>query len=301
MPKRALVFGVTGQDGFYLKKILEQKNYSVLGTSRKSNIKKSVVFVDPACYDSVSDIMKEYMPDEIYNLCGPSSVGLSFGSSKEYITDVIHNAENIISAYAEIVPNAVFVNASSTECFGSVDGIISEDTEFFPISPYAVGKCLVACMVDELAKDHTAINMFLSNHESPLRPARFVTRKIVEGAHAIHKGTKNYLQLGNINISRDWGSAADYMNAARSLAAHRCSGRYIVSSGRTEKLINIVKYAFNYFGIDDYEKYLRTDERMKRRNDIPIVRTDPSKIEKDIGWKATSTLQDVIIEIAASL
>jgi len=302
--KTALIFGSTGQDGHYLSKILVRDGYQVFGTSRKRNNSGSSVFcVNPLDRNEVRGVVKKVMPDEIYNLLGPSSVGRSFGKPEEYITDVIIATYNITDVLLDIVPAAHFVNASSVECFGDCNGPIHENSEFSPLSPYGMGKVEAANIVNDMMSTRNATNVFLSNHESPLRPAHFVTSKIVDGAIAISRGESKKLALGNLNVVRDWGYARDYMEAValigRNFGADLNSSsfcRYVISSGSSFPLKKFVEYVFNCVNLD-HLRYVKVNREEIRRDEAMEVKCNPSKAFDILNWKSSTSL----IELARLL
>src|SRR5690242_10584067 len=227
--KTALVFGVSGQDGAYLAQLLCQKGYAVHGTSRDrdmsgfTNLKRlrildKVTLHSASLNDfrSVIQVLKKVKPDEVYNLSAQSSVGLSFEQPVETIDGIINGTINILESIRVLELETRFYNASSSECFGNTEnGPADEQTPFRPCSPYGVGKAAAHWLVANYrsAYDLHACSGILFNHESPLRPARFVTQKIIRSAVDIRLGRSAVLCLGNLGIARDWGWAPEYVDA----------------------------------------------------------------------------------------
>lgn len=308
MKKRALIFGVTGQDGAYLARFLLKKHYTVYGTSRdaslatfsnleKLGIREKVCVFSANINDfrSILDALKYAEPDEIYNLAGQSSVGLSFDQPVETFHSIGTANLNLLEAIRFTCIPAKYYNACSSECFGNTASAATESTPFRPRSPYAVSK---AAAFWQVANYREAYNLFacsgiLFNHESPLRPERFVTKKIVATACRIAAGSNEFLELGNLTISRDWGWAPEYVEAMWRMLQHPEPDDYIVATGKTFTLQEFVVRVFSSLGLD-WKKYVRFNPTLVRPSDIAVSMANPEKIRRVLDWEAISTLEDIV-------
>ncbi len=307
--KTALIVGVTGQDGAYLAKHLLSLGYNVIGTSRdiqacntdnlmrlgiKSDLRLSSLA--PNDFRSSLRCISNAAPDEIYNLSGQTSVGLSYEQPVECMESIAGGTLNILEAIRYLGISTRFFSAGSSECYGDTgDHIVNEISPFRPRSPYAVAK---ATSFWQVASYREAYGMFcctgiLANHESPLRSKRFVTQKVIQTAKGIKQGTCNELVLGNIDIWRDWGWAPDYVVAMHLLLQSGAPKDYIIASGKTHSLRDFVQTAFNALSLD-YLEYLRIEPSLLRPNDVGISRLDASLIQRDLGWKATISMKQII-------
>jgi GDPmannose 4,6-dehydratase len=307
--RTALIIGISGQDGSYLADFLIDKGYQVIGTSRDasqssfSNLvrlglrdKVMVESVSLNDFRSVIQVLKQYRPDEVYNLAGQSSVGLSFKQPVETFESISVAVLNLLEAIRFMELPARLYNAGSSECFGNTKGQpASEKTTFQPRSPYAVAK---AAAFWQVANYREAYNMFacsgiLFNHESPLRPARFVTRKIIKEACRIAASGGGTLYLGNIAVSRDWGWAPEYITAMWAMLQQDKPDDFVIATGQTNSLKDFVKEVFSHLGLywRDHVKY---DPTLKRPTDIDISIANPAKAEKELGWKASYFMHDVV-------
>ena len=309
MKKKALIIGISGQDGSYLAEFLLNKNYEVYGTSRDSDLSTFNGLKKLGIYDkvklssmslidfrSVMQSILQIMPDEIYNLAGQSSVGLSFLQPVETLESISIGTLNILEVLRFHKLPVRFYNASSSECFGDTKGkSANEETPFMPRSPYAVAK---ATAYWQVANYRDAYNLFacsgiLFNHESPLRPKRFVTKKIVESACRIAKGKKEELVLGNVSIKRDWGWAPDFVEAMYLILQQDKPDDFVIATGKNLSLEEFVEKAFRYFNLD-YKDYTSYDNSLFRPSDISESLGDPSKAAKILNWKAKYLANDVI-------
>jgi GDPmannose 4,6-dehydratase len=306
--RKALIIGVSGQDGSLLADFLLKKGYQVIGTSRDAtttnftNLARlgimeeiSVDSVSLNDFRSVIQALKKHQPDEIYNLAGQSSVGLSFEQPVETFESISIAALNLLEAVRFMDLPVRLYNAGSSECFGNTNGQpASEATPFHPRSPYAVAK---AAAFWQVANYREAYHMFvcsgiLFNHESPLRPARFVTRKIVSEACRIAAGDMGKLHLGNISVHRDWGWAPEYVQAMWSMLQQDEPEDYVIATGRTYSLEDFVEAVFANLGLDWHE-HVDFSQDLQRPTDIDVSSADPAKAEKKLGWKATYAMPDV--------
>ncbi|MBR8830314.1 MAG: GDP-mannose 4,6-dehydratase [Chroococcopsis gigantea SAG 12.99] len=309
MSKKALICGISGQDGAYLAKLLLEKGYTVSGTSRDAQvsnfqslsrlgIRGEIKLESMSLNDfrSVLQVLKKIQPDEIYNLAGQSSVGLSFDQPVETLESIATGTLNLLEAIRFTGEPIKFYNAGSSECFGDIgDRSANEATPFRPRSPYGVAK---AAAFWEVANYREAYNLFacsgiLFNHESPLRPERFVTQKIITSACRIAKGETETLNLGNLRIERDWGWAPEYVEAMYLMLQQQRPDDYVIATGESRKLQDFVAEAFACVGLD-WSQYVTTDSSLLRPTDLAISRGDPSKAKARLGWQAKYKMSDII-------
>ena len=306
---KALICGVSGQDGAYLARLLLGHGYQVVGTSRDATvtgfgalqrlgIRQQVTTVSMAINDfrSVLSTLERHEPDEIYNLAGQTSVGLSFEQPVETMDSVVGGTLNLLEAIRFTRRAIRFYNAGSGEAFGDTgDTPATEDTSFQPRSPYAVAKASACWLVRNYRESYglAACTGILFNHESPLRPERFVTKKIVLAARRIKAGSDERLRLGNIDIQRDWGWAPEYVAAMQAMMAAGAQRDYIVATGRTESLRYFVEKAFAYFDLD-WLRHTEVDQAMLRPSDISSSRACPERTQRELGWAATADVDAVI-------
>jgi GDPmannose 4,6-dehydratase len=307
--KRALICGISGQDGAYLAKLLLEKGYQVSGTSRDAQVAsfgnlvslgirdrvelESMVLTD---FRSTLQTLNKIMPDEIYNLAGQSSVGLSFQQPVETMESVGIGVLNLLEAIRFLGFETRLYNASSSECFGDTGGIAADETTpFHPRSPYAVAKAAAHWMVVNYRDAYGlyASNGILFNHDSPLRPARFVTKKIVAGACAIRRGEMKRLELGNLDVARDWGAAPDYVDAMWRMMQLATPTDLVIATGKTHRLEAFVTAAFEAVGLD-WRAHVDVAPGLKRPSDIAYSAGDPAKAAQLIDWRATSGMREVV-------
>ncbi len=307
--KRALICGIGGQDGAYLAQLLLDKGYEVVGTSRDAmatpftslarlGIKENVRAVSMAINDfrSVLSTIKSVAPDEIYNLAGQSSVGLSFDQPVETIESIAIGTLNILEAIRFIGRPIRFYNAGSSECFGDTgDRRATEETPFHPRSPYAVAKVSAHGLVANYREAYGlfACTGILFNHESPLRPERFVTQKLVRAAARIAKGSKDTLYLGNLDIHRDWGWAPEYVEAMWLMLQHDHPEDFVIATGKTVSLRYFVERVFSHFGLD-WQQYVVSDSTLLRPSDIRFGAADPTRASRILGWQSTLDIDGVV-------
>jgi GDPmannose 4,6-dehydratase len=307
--KKALICGVSGQDGAYLAQLLVAKGYEVHGTSRDVSarsfggllalgISDKVNLHSMALNDfhSVMCVLKLVEPDEIYNLAGQTSVGLSFEQPVETMESIVIGTLNLLEAI-RFQPNPIrFYNAGSSECFGDLsDAVADESTPFRPCSPYAIAK---SAAIWEVANYRTAYGLhacsgILFNHESPLRPNRFVTRKIVDSACRIAKGSSKKLKLGNIAIERDWGWAPEYVEAMWLMLQQKEPDDYVIATGTSRRLEEFIDIAFARLGLK-WRDHVVQETQLFRPADFAIGRANPSKAGRKLGWKAKLNLENIV-------
>jgi GDPmannose 4,6-dehydratase len=307
--KTALICGVTGQDGSYLAQLLLSKGYLLWGTSRDAqgsplnNLRAlgildqvTMLSVVPEDFRSVFMAIRASAPDEIYFLAGQSSVGLSFDQPAETIQSVVIGTLNMLEACRMSDKAIRFYHAGSSECFGDTKGLpANERTPFNPRSPYAVAKASASWLVDNYREAYGlfACTGMLFNHESPLRPARFVTQKIIQAAKRIGKGSKETLMLGRLDISRDWGWAPEYVEAMWLMLQQEQPEDFVIATGKTYALEEFVKMAFAAVGLDWKEHVGQADEFM-RPTDLLISSADPGKAKMKLGWQARTDMPQVV-------
>ena len=309
MSKRALILGVSGQDGAYLSKLLLGKGYQVIGTSRDAGLSTfsglnrlgildKVLTVSTVLTDfrSVLGTIRKYQPTEIYNLAGQSSVGLSFDQPVETMESVVLGTLNVLEAIRFEGGDIRFYSAGSSECFGDTGELAAtEATPFRPRSPYAVAKASAHYLVANYREAYKlfACNGILFNHESPLRPERFVTQKIVSTVARIAAGSRERLRLGNIEITRDWGWAPEFVEAMWRMLQQNYADDYIIATGRSESLRYFIDQVFTQHGLD-WTKHTETDGKLIRPSDISVSRGNPSKAALQLGWAPTRDVDGVI-------
>lgn len=310
--KTALVFGVSGQDGAYLAQLLLGKGYTVHGTSRDremagfANLRRlgifgrvilhSAVLTD---FRSVVEVIARVRPAEIYNLASQASVGLSFDQPVETLNSTITSTINILEAIRFLNLDARFYNASSSECFGNTGTPADESTPFHPRSPYGVGKAAAYWAVANYREAYGlfACSGILFNHESPLRPVRYVTQKIVRGAADIAEGKTDSLELGTLSIARDWGWAPEYVDAMARMLTHDQPEDFVIATGEAHRLEDFVEQAFSYFGLD-WRRHVHGNAALLRPSDIAFSVGNPAKAERLLGWRAERRMAEVVIGLA---
>jgi GDPmannose 4,6-dehydratase len=307
--KKALIAGVTGQDGAYLARHLLRQGYQVVGTSRDSQacntsrLERLGILQDvelrslaPNDFRSVLKTLKVTAPDEIYNLAGQTSVGLSFEQPVECMESIAGGTLNFLESLRYLGLPSRFFSAGSSECFGDTGPrAANEASPFQPRSPYAVAKSAAFWQV---ANYREAYGVYcctgvLANHESPLRPSRFVTQKIITTVREIKAGTQQHLRLGNIDIWRDWGWAPDYIQAMHLMLQQDIPADFIIATGTTNSLRDFVDMAFAAVGLNSRD-HLLADSSLLRPSDLRYSAMDPTRIYAALGWKASRGLPEII-------
>lgn len=313
--KRALICGVSGQDGSYLARLLLAKGYEVFGASRDAQvsaftnlnslgIRHQVNLISVAVNDfrSVFQTISKVKPDEIYNLAGQSSVGLSFEQPVETMESVSIATLNLLEAIRFTEMPIKLYSAGSSECYGSSgDAPCDEHTPFRPRSPYAVAKAAAFWQVANYreAYDLFACTGILFNHESPLRPERFVTRKIVAAVARISRGSNETLSLGNLAITRDWGWAPEYVEAMWMMLQQERPEDFVIATGNSYTLAAFVELAFAEAGLD-WRNHVRVDDRLFRPTDLEHSTAAPAKAHSILGWRAQSDMIQVVKNMVAA-
>ena len=311
-PKTALIFGVSGQDGAYLAQLLLDKGYQVHGTSRDremagfANLRRLAILDRVALHSavltdfrSVVEVIARIRPAEIYNLAGQSSVGLSFEQPVETLNGSIGGTLNILEAIRFLKLNTRFYNAASSECFGNTgDRPADETTLFHPRSPYGVGKAAAFWAVANYREAYGlfACSGILFNHESPLRPARYVTQKVVRGAADIAERKTDRLTLGALDIARDWGWAPEYVDAMHRMLAHPEPEDFVIATGETHRLEAFVAEVFARFGLD-WRLHVDTDNALLRPSDISRSVGNPGKARRLLGWEAQTRMAEMVTRL----
>ncbi len=308
--KTALIFGVSGQDGSLLAKFLLEKNYRVVGISRdalgstfrnlqKLGIKDMVSLRSASLHDfrSVLQVISQDNPDEIYNLAGQSSVGLSFEQPVETFESISMANLNLLEAIRFLkISKLKLYSAGSCEIFGNTGNErASERSRIRPKSPYGVAKAAALWQVANYreAYDLFACTGIMFNHESHLRPERFVTQKIVKTACRILKKSGEKLKLGNIEIKRDWGWAPEYVEAMWLMLQQDKADDYIVATGKTYRLQEFVERVFLRLGLE-WEEHVEIDATLMRPTDINASHANPEKAERKLNWKAKYSMPDIV-------
>lgn len=323
--KTALIFGVTGQDGSYLSALLLEKGYDVVGVSRRSSVDTTsriahllpkyegqfkLVEGDVSDFVSVYDLIFKTQPDEIYNLAAQSHVGTSF-SQPGYTWKVdAEGPMNILESIRRASPASRFYQASTSEMFGSnlgtlhsVNGSLSlyyqdEDTPLSPNSPYAIAK-VAAHHTVRLYRDAYKVHAssgILFNHESPVRGDQFVTRKITKYLGQLVVGETPKLKLGNIDASRDWGHAKDYVRAMWMMLQQDKPDDYVVATGKTHTVREFLTEAFSYRGLD-WQKHVEIDQSLFRPSEVPYLLGNYHKAYTQLGWRPQIAFYDLVKEM----
>jgi GDPmannose 4,6-dehydratase len=307
--KQALICGVSGQDGAYLAQLLLDRGYAVCGTSRDAQMSSFQNLIRLGIHDrvqlesmsltdfrSVLQVLTKIKPDEIYNLAGQSSVGLSFNQPVETLESIATGTLNLLEVIRFSGAPIKFYNAGSGECFGNTgDNAADEMTPFRPRSPYAVAK---ATAFWEVANYREAYGLFacsgiLFNHESPLRPTRFVTQKIIAAARRIAGGDTAPLKLGNLAVKRDWGWAPEYVEAMYLMLQQEQPDDFVIATGASYTLEEFVKTAFEAVNLD-WKSHVEIDKSLFRPTDLAGGLGNPTKAKIKLGWQAQYQMPDVV-------
>jgi GDPmannose 4,6-dehydratase len=306
--KKALIIGVSGQDGAYLARLLLEKGYEVHGTSRDhevssfSNlaalgIKERVNLASMVTSDfrSVLTTLQKADADEIYNLAGQTSVGMSFAYPVETFDSILIGTMNLLECIRLLKNPCRFYNAGSSEVFGNTEMPADEQTNYHPRSPYATAKAAAHYAVANYREAYGlfAATGILFNHESPLRPSRFVTRKIVSAAVRIANGSKERLQLGNLNVHRDWGWAPEYVDAMWRILQHDQAEDFVIATGRMHSLSDFVDRVFAVLGLAAHE-HVDADGSLLRPLDISQSVGNPEKAHRLLGWSTRVDFDELV-------
>ncbi len=311
--KTALICGVSGQDGSYLAKLLLDKGYRVVGTSRDAelsrfgNLHRLGIANRVECHSmqltdfrSVLQVLTQVEPDEIYNLAGQSSVGLSFEMPMETLESIAFGTLNLLEAVRFRGAPVRIYNAASSECFGESTAAspANENSAFQPRSPYGLAK---ATSFWSVANYREAYGLFacsgiLFNHESPLRPARFVTQKVARAAVAIASGNGERLRLGNLDVVRDWGWAPEYVDAMWRMLQIEKAEDFVIATGKSHALSEFVERSFAHVGLD-WHDHVDCDPALLRASDLKASYGDPTKAKERLDWQAETDFDGVIARL----
>jgi GDPmannose 4,6-dehydratase len=305
--KTALITGITGQDGSYLADLLLEKGYRVIGMVRRtstvnfdriSHIQDKIVLAQGDLLDQVSlvDIMKEYQPDEIYNLAAQSFVPTSWRQPVLTGEFTALGVTRMLDAMRMVVPESRFYQASSSEMFGKVQDVPqTERTPFYPRSPYGVAKVYGHWITVNYRESYGlfACSGILFNHESPRRGLEFVTRKVTVGAARIKLGLAEELAMGNLEAQRDWGFAGDYVRAMWLMLQQEEPEDFVVATGKTHSVRDLLDVAFGCLGLDPTD-HVRVDERFIRPADVDQLVGDATKAREELGWVPEVTFEELI-------
>ena len=304
---RALITGITGQDGSYLAELLLEKGYEVHGMVRRSSTetfqrlagcRDDVVLHTGDLLDqrSLVDVLRESEPDEIYNLAAMSFVAASWNQPVLTAEFSGVGVTRMLEAMREVVPEARFYQASSSEMFGKVLEVPQrESTPFYPRSPYGVAKCYGHFITVNYRESYDlfAASGILFNHESERRGLEFVTRKVTHGAAAIKLGLTDELALGNLDAERDWGYAKDYVEAMWLMLQQDEPDDYVIATGEAHSVRELVNVAFEHVGLDP-EAHIRIDQRFLRPAEVEHLVGDSSKAAEQLGWQPRTSFEDMV-------
>ena len=306
--KRALVTGINGMDGSHLADLLLSKDYEVFGVERRSSVKNrtntshlegKITFLNGDLTDqnSLLRCLKQSKPDEVYNLAAQSFVGESW-NTPEQTSDVTGlGALRMLEAIREYDESSSvrFYQASSSEMFGRmVENPASENTPFYPRSPYGVAKLYAHWITKNYRESYDMFNCsgILFNHESERRGLEFVTRKISDGVARIYLGLADSISLGNLDAKRDWGYAPDYVEAMWLMLQQDTPDDYVVATGETHSIREFLDLSFSNVGIDNWEKYVKQDPRFMRPAEVDVLRGDASK--DNLGWESKTSFPQLV-------
>lgn len=307
MMKKALITGITGQDGSYLAEFLLKQGYKVYGLKRRTatpndmniaHIKDQVTFIPGDLRDlaSLIDAVREAQPDEIYNLAAQSYVADSWAQPIFTGEVTAMGALNMLEAVRLVKPDVRFYQASSSEMFGKVvETPQKETTPFYPRSPYGVAKVYGHWITINFRESYDLFTCsgILFNHESPRRGMEFVTRKITDGVAKIKCGKQNELRLGNLDAKRDWGFAGDYVQAMWLMLQQSQPDDFVIASGETHTVREFVRVAFDHVGLD-WQDYVVQDPKFMRPAEVDLLLGDASKAQKQLGWQPSTSFEELI-------
>ena len=312
--KKALITGITGQDGSYLAEYLLEKNYEVHGMIRRNSVPEhqesrinhldgniSLYFGDISDQSSINKILNISQPDEIYNLAGQSHVRISFDIPQFTAMTNAIGVLNILEAFKDLVPSSRLYQASSSEMFGNSmddDQFQRETTPMNPTSPYGCSKLFA---YNILRNYRTSYNLFVSNgilfnHESPRRGSNFVTTKVIKAAIGIKNGTISELRMGNLDSQRDWGHSLDYVRAMHAILNHDEPDDFVISTMKTHSVRELCDYVFSRLGLN-YQDYVVQDKKYMRPEELKYLRGDSTKARNVLGWKPKYSFESLLDEM----
>jgi len=312
--KKAFITGIGGQDGSYLSEHLLSLGYKVYGIIRRNSVpehQKSRVdpiadqietfYGDLLDENSLTSLLTDIQPDEVYNLAAQSHVRISFDVPQFTVKTNALGALNVLEAFRKSCPNGRFYQASSSEMFGNVideDGFQRETTPMHPVSPYGCAKLFAYSIVRNYRKSYKlfACNGILFNHESPRRGSNFVTNKIVKGAVNIKKGHQAKLELGNMDSYRDWGHSKDYVRAMHAIINHDTPEDFVVATGQTHSIRELCEYVFGRLDMD-YKEYVVQNPKYMRPEELKYLKGDSTKVREVLGWQPEYTFETLLDEM----
>ena len=313
--KKALITGINGQDGSYLSRLLLDKGYKVHGLVRRNSIPEhqelridelinegvETYYADLEDQPSLTRVLKQVKPDEIYNLGAQSHVRISFDIPRFTTMTNAVGVLNLLEASRNECPDARIYQASSSEMFGTgvdSDNFQRETTPMLPTSPYGCAKLYSYHLIRNYRKGYKifASNGILFNHESPMRGSNFVTSKVIKGAVMIKLGLKSTLELGNIDSSRDWGHSKDYVRAMHMILNHNEADDFVVATGITRSVREMCEFVFNYLGLN-YKDHVKINPKYFRPEELPYLKGDSSKVRKVLGWKPEISFEAMMEEM----
>jgi GDPmannose 4,6-dehydratase len=306
--KTALITGITGQDGSYLAELLLKQGYRVVGMTRRTStdvheriqhLIDDIEFVSGDLLDqsSVTSIVRDVRPNEVYNLAAQSFVPTSWQQPVLTGEFTALGVTRVLEAIRATDPSIRFYQASSSEMFGKVQETPqSENTPFYPRSPYGVAKVYGHWITVNYRESYNifAVSGILFNHESPRRGKEFVTRKITDGVARIKLGLAKELRLGNLDAQRDWGFAGDYVRAMWLMLQQEQADDFVVATGRTHSVRDFIRIAFEAAGLGSYEPYVVVDERFVRPAEVDLLIGDPSKARRMLGWEPQVSFEKLV-------
>lgn len=315
MSKKAIVTGITGQDGSYLAELLLSKGYEVYGLKRRSstimtervdhlfdNKNFHLLYYNLLDSTRVWQLINDIKPDEVYNLAAQSHVRVSFDIPVATVRGIVEGTMHWLDAIRILKPNTKFYQASSSEMFGdNPNPPFNEESKLAPASPYACAKVFAHNLVNNYRVGHNlhASSGILFNHESPRRGETFVTRKITMAAAKIKIGLQKDLKLGNLDAKRDWGHARDYVELMWTMLQQDSPDDYVISTGESYSVKEFLEATFEVAGLDPY-KYLKIDERLFRPQEVPFLLGDSSKAKSKLGWKPRTSFKELVKEMYES-
>jgi GDPmannose 4,6-dehydratase len=311
--KKALITGISGQDGSYLSEYLISLGYEVYGIVRRNSVVEhqrnrishldniNLVYGDLNDQHSLINALKSFKPDEVYNLAAQSHVRISF-EVPQFTTQVnALGVLNLLEAIREVTPDSRFYQASSSEMFGNsvdADGYQRESTPMKPVSPYGIAK-LFAFQTTKFYREAyglKACNGILFNHESPRRGSNFVTNKVVKAAVRLSLGSLEKLELGNLDAKRDWGHSKDYVRAMHAILQYANPEDWVVSTGETKSVRDLCEYTFSKLNLD-YSRFVVQNPKFLRPNELNYLRGDSSRIRNELNWKPEYNFETLLDEM----
>lgn len=316
---KALITGITGQDGYYLSKQLLEKGYEVHGLIRRASSintnridplisqyrvedKIQLYYSDLIDSSSLTNLINKVMPDEIYNLAAQSHVAVSFKNPIYSTLTSTIGPITILESIRNVNKDIKFYQASSSEMFGGSEKIVlNEESVFDPKSPYAAGKVFAHNITKVYRESYNifAVNGILFNHESPHRGETFVTRKITRAVGRIYHKLQTNLTLGNLEASRDWGFAGDYTEGMFAMMQHKTPDDWVLATGETHTVKEFAEKAFSSIGLN-WEDYVLTSDKYQRPNEVHHLLGDPSKAKKELGWKPKTSFDELVKKMVDS-